>query len=149
MATEIERKFLVAGEFLDKAVKSINIIQAYLSVDPTKTVRIRIADNEAFLTIKSPRKSGMLARSEWEFSIPGDDANELIKICLPGKVIKTRYIVPHGKHKIEVDVFHDKNEGLIIAEVELESEDESFSKPEWLGEEVTGDPRFYSSSLIK
>lgn len=149
MATEIERKFLVSGEFRDKAVKCINITQAYLSVDPNKTVRIRITDTDAYLTIKSPRKSGRLSRDEWEFSIPPEDATELLNICLPGRVIKTRYIIPSGRHKVEVDVFHDKNEGLIIAEIELESENDNFSKPDWLGEEVTGDPRYYSSNLIK
>lgn len=149
MSTETERKFLVRGEFRDKAVKKIEILQAYISVDPQKTIRIRISDNEAFLTIKSPRKTGSIARGEWEFRIPNKDAKELLAICLPGKVVKTRYLVPSGKHTIEVDVFHDKNEGLVFAEIELSSEDEEFLKPEWLGEEVTGDPRYYNSNLIK
>lgn len=149
MATETERKFLVKGEFRDKAVKKIEITQAYLSVDPFKTIRIRITNDEAFLTVKSPRKEGKIARGEWEFSIPAADARELMDICLPGRVIKTRHIIPAGKRKFEVDVFHDKNEGIVIAEIELGSEDEYFDKPEWLGEEVTGDPRYYSSNLIK
>lgn len=149
MATETERKFLVKGEFLDKAVKSINITQGYLSVDPNKTIRIRITDDEAFLTVKSPRKTGFLERGEWEFRIPSTDAKDLMEICLPGRVIKTRYIIPAGKLKFEVDVFHDRNEGLIIAEIELSREDEKFEKPDWLGKEVTGDPRYYSSNLIK
>lgn len=149
MATETERKFLVKGEFLDKSVKSINIVQRYLSVDQFKTIRIRIADEDAFLTVKSPMKTGTFARGEWEFKIPVEDAKDLMEICLPGSVVKTRYIIPAGKRKFEVDVFHDKNEGLIIAEIELGSVDEEFEKPGWLGDEVTGDPRYYSSRLIK
>jgi CYTH domain-containing protein len=149
MATETERKFLVLGEFRDKAVRIIEITQGYLSVDPFKTIRIRITDNEAYLTVKSPRKADTIARGEWEFSIPPSDARDLMEICLPGRVVKTRYEIPAGNRKFEVDVFHDKNEGLIIAEIELGSENEHFDKPEWLGDEVTGDPRYYSSNLIK
>ncbi|HEX2920565.1 MAG TPA: CYTH domain-containing protein [Bacteroidales bacterium] len=149
MATEIERKFLVTGNFRNDAIKEINIIQAYLTVDPFKTTRIRLTDDEAYITIKSARSGASLARGEWEFKIPAEDAKELINICLPGRIIKTRYIIPWGKHKFEVDVFHDKNEGLIIAEIELSSENESFNKPAWLGKEVTGDPAYYNSSLIK
>lgn len=149
MATETERKFLVKGDYRKHAVKAINITQGYLSVDPFKTIRIRITDDEAFLTIKSPRKDGLLSRGEWEFNIPVSDAVDLLEIALPGRVIKTRHIVPAGNFKFEVDEFHDKNEGLIVAEIELRSEDDVFEKPDWLGEEVTGDPRYYSSMLIK
>lgn len=149
MATETERKYLVKGDFRKHVVKEINITQGYLSVDPMKTIRIRITDEEGYITVKSPRKEGLLARGEWEFRIPVEDARELMDICLPGRVIKTRHVIPWGKHKFEVDVFHDKNEGLTIAEIELESEDDIFEKPDWLGEEVTGDPRYYSSMLIK
>ncbi|HLN19566.1 MAG TPA: CYTH domain-containing protein [Bacteroidales bacterium] len=149
MGKETERKFLVKGEFIKQSIQKIDITQSYLSVDPQKTIRLRLADDEAYLTIKSPRSAGTLTRDEWEFRIPAEDAREMMKICLPGKVVKTRYIVPNGAHKIEVDVFHDKNEGLVIAEIELTSEDEKFLKPSWLGEEVTGDPRYYSSNLIK
>lgn len=149
MATETERKFLVRGEYKKYAVKAINITQGYLSVDPSKTIRIRITDDEAFLTIKSPRKAGVFSRGEWEFRIPVDDAADLLEISLPGRVIKTRYIIPAGDFKFEVDEFHDKNEGLVVAEIELRSEEDVFDKPEWLGEEVTGDPRYYSSMLIK
>lgn len=149
MSTETERKFLVKGDFKRHAAGSINITQGYLSVDPMKTIRIRITDDSGYITIKSPRKEGFIARGEWEFSIPVSDARELMDLCLPGRVIKTRYIVPSGRNKFEVDVFHDKNEGLIIAEIELESENEIFEKPEWLGDEVTGDPRYYNSMLIK
>lgn len=149
MATETERKFLVKGDYKKFAVKAINIIQGYLIVDPAKTIRVRITDDEAFLTIKSPRKDRVLSRGEWEFRIPVNDAVDLLEISLPGRVIKTRYIIPAGDFKYEVDEFHDKNEGLVVAEIELRSEEDVFEKPDWLGEEVTGDPRYYSSMLIK
>ncbi len=123
MATETERKFLVRGEFRHLAVRQINITQSYLLKDPFKTIRLRIADDKAYLTIKTPLSHDTIARNEWEYQIPAGDADEIIKICLPGKVSKTRYIVPSGRHNIEVDVFHDKNEGLVIAEIELGSED--------------------------
>jgi adenylate cyclase len=149
MATETERKFLVKGEFRHLAVKQIQITQSYLSKDPCKTIRLRISDDTAFLTIKTPLKMDSIARSEWEFQIALCDATEMLKICLPGKVIKTRYLIPSGRHTFEVDVFHDKNEGLIIAEIELDSENEQFDIPEWLGTEVTGNPAYYNSNLTK
>jgi len=149
MATETERKFLVKGEFRHLAVKEVNISQSYLSVDPDKTIRLRIADDKAFLTIKSRISEKSIARSEWEFPIPLSDANEMMHVCLPGKIVKTRYLIPSGNHTFEVDVFHDKNGGLIIAEIELSSEDEQFEKPDWLGEEVTGKPEYYNANLIK
>jgi adenylate cyclase len=149
MATETERKFLVKGEFINLAVKKIMITQAYLSIDPEKTIRIRIADKQAFMTIKSKINGKLFARNEWQFQIPLADAIEMMSLCKPGKIIKTRYLVPSGKHTFEVDVFHDKNEGLIIAEIELESEDEQFDRPEWLGDEVTGKIEYYNSNLIK
>jgi adenylate cyclase len=149
MATETERKFLVKGEFKHLAIKQIQITQFYLLKDRDKTIRIRIADDSAFLTIKTPLRSDSIARSEWEFKIPTEDAAEIMKISLPGKVLKTRYIIPSGLHKFEVDVFHDKNDGLVIAEIELTSEDEHFEIPVWLGEEVTGNPAYYNSNLTK
>jgi adenylate cyclase len=149
MAIETERKFMVKGEFKHLAVRQIHITQFYLVKDPYKTIRIRIADETAFLTIKTPLKSDSIARSEWEFRIPLKDAGEMMKISLPGRILKTRYIIPSGVHKFEVDVFHDKNEGLIIAEIELNSEDEHFEIPVWLGEEVTGNPAYYNSNLAK
>ena len=149
MAIETERKFLVKGEFIHLAVRQIHITQSYLLKDPHKTVRIRIADGMAYMTIKTPLTSKTIARNEWEFQIPLDDANEILKICLPDKVLKTRYIVPSGRHMFEVDVFHDKNEGLVIAEIELESQDEQFDIPDWLGAEVTGNPAYYNSNLAK
>jgi adenylate cyclase len=149
MATETERKFLVKGDFKSEAVNHIRIIQRYLVIDPDKTIRIRISGNKAFLTIKSKPSEGTISRSEWEFGIPVKDAEEMMKICLPGIIDKTRYYVPAGKHTFEVDVFHDKNEGLVIAEIELESESETFEKPHWLGVEVTGNPRYYNANLIR
>jgi adenylate cyclase len=149
MAIETERKFLVKGEFKHLASRAINIVQAYLSIDPEKTIRIRLADNEAFLTIKTRIKGESLTRNEWEFSIPVNEAEDILRICLPGKIVKTRYLIPFSDHTFEVDVFHDKNEGLIIAEIELSFENEQFNRPDWLGVEVTGNPEYYNSNLIK
>jgi len=149
MATETERKFLVRGEFKHLAVKEINIIQYYLSVDSNKTIRIRIADDKAFLTIKSVINKNSITRNEWEFPISPTEAREMAHICLSGKIEKTRYVIPSGRHNFEVDVFHDKNEGLVIAEVELSYEHEEYDKPEWLGEEVTGNAEYYNANLIK
>jgi adenylate cyclase len=149
MGKEIERKFLVKGEFKHMSVKNMRIIQTYLSIDRDKTVRVRIADDKAFITIKGRPAENSIARNEWEIPVSVPDAREMMKICLPGKIDKTRYFVPSGKHTFEVDVFHDKNEGLIIAEIELTSESERFEKPEWLGEEVTGKPEYYNANLIR
>ena len=149
MATETESKFLVKGEFRHLVAKEIKIIQSYLTIDPEKTIRLRIANNKAFLTVKSRPKKNSITRNEWEVEIDVKDAEEMMAICLPGKIVKTRYLVPSGKHTIEIDIFHEKNEGLIIAEIELNSDDEYFEKPDWLGEEVTGLPQFYNANLIK
>jgi adenylate cyclase len=149
MAKEIERKFLVKGEFRHLAINNIQITQTYLSVDPQKTIRLRISDNKAFLTIKSPVGKESFSRNEWEYIIPIEDAKEIMQLCLPGKIVKTRYLISSGKHAFEVDVFHDKNEGLVIAEIELSSENEHFEIPDWLGEEVTGRSEYYNSNLIK
>lgn len=149
MATETERKFLVKGDFKHLAVKNISITQAYLSKDPDRTIRIRIADDKAYITIKGRFISKTVSRSEWEYQIPVHEAAEILNLCLPGRVIKTRYLVPAGSHTFEVDLFHDKNDGLVIAEIELSSADEQFERPEWLGKEVTGDPLYYNSNLCK
>jgi adenylate cyclase len=149
MATETERKFLVKGEFKHLAVKEIRITQAYLTIDPDKTIRIRIANEKAFITIKGRPTGKSISRSEWEFGIPYADATEMMQLCLNGKIVKTRYLIPSGKHYFEVDVFHGKNDGLIIAEIELSSDDEKYEIPEWLGEEVTGNPDYYNANLIK
>jgi len=149
MAIETERKFLVKGEFRHLAVEEIRITQTYLSIDQDKTIRIRIANNKAFITIKGRSIGNSISRNEWEFQIPVSDATEIMKLCIDGKIDKTRYLIPVGKHSFEVDVFHDKNEGLIIAEIELSSDDEKFEIPDWLGEEVTGNPNYYNANLIK
>jgi adenylate cyclase len=149
MGYETERKFLVKGDFINDATRKTEIIQAYLIADPQKTIRIRMAGSEAFITIKSKAPENSIRRGEWEFRIPNNDAEELLTLCIPGKIVKTRYYVPSGPHTFEVDVFHDKNEGLIIAEIELTDESEYFIRPGWLGEEVTGNPAYYNSNLIK
>jgi adenylate cyclase len=149
MATESERKFLLKGEFKKYAIKSENIIQAYISTTPGRTVRVRIKGEKAFLTVKGIQLKGTISRKEWEVEIPVNDAREMLDICLPGIIEKIRYYVPVGKHMYEVDEFHGKNEGLLIAEIELGSENEVFQKPEWLGKEVTGRPEYFNSNLIK
>lgn len=148
MAKEIERKFLVRGEFKHLTLKEIQLKQGYLSTDPERIIRIRIKDDKAFITIKTPVKGTYFTRNEWEFEIPVGSANEVMNVCLRTIISKTRYLVPSGKHIIEVDVFHGKNEGLVVAEIELKSEDEVFIKPDWLGEEVTGRPEYFNSNLI-
>ncbi len=148
MALEIERKFLVKGEFRHLAIKKIEISQGYLSVDPDRVVRVRITDNRAVLSVKAPLTGAEFSRHEWEYEIPASEAGEILNACLPEVVLKTRYIVPEHGHLFEVDVFHGKNEGLVIAELELTSEDQDFARPGWLGEEVTGIDRYYSANLI-
>ena len=151
--TEIERKFLVRSEeFKLQAVSSYEIIQGYLCKEPGKTIRIRIRDTRAFLTIKSSRLREGLAKFEWEKEIDIADAKELMNLCLPGEIHKTRYIVPappyEGAERCwEVDVFHGRLEGLILAEIELGNEDEPFVRPEWLGEEVTGQAQYYNANM--
>ena len=148
MAKEIERKFLVKGDFRHLSVKELKIAQGYLSIDPARIIRLRISDNRAILSIKAPLENSGFSRHEWEFEIPLSEASEILKVCLPRIIYKTRYLVPFSNHTYEVDIFHGRNEGLIIAELELTSEDEVFEKPDWLGEEVTGKPEFYNSNLI-
>lgn len=147
MSLEIERKFIVTGEFRNLASSASHIVQGYILASPEKTVRVRIRDDRGFLTIKGRSDRAGLGRYEWEKEIPVNEAQELFLICEPGIVEKTRYIIYSGKHIIEVDEFHGSNEGLIMAEVELSAEDEEFAKPTWLGEEVTSDTRYYNASL--
>ncbi len=150
MAQEIERKFLVKDDSFKKdAFKSTRIVQGYLSSVPERTVRVRIKGDKGYLTVKGIGNASGASRFEWEIEIPKEDAENLLKICEPGVIDKTRYLVKVGNHTFEVDEFYVDNEGLIIAEVELESEDQEFEKPAWLGKEVTGDPRFYNSMLMK
>ncbi|MDL2264933.1 CYTH domain-containing protein [Parabacteroides sp. OttesenSCG-928-G21] len=149
MATETERKFLVAGDFKPAVTKQFKIKQGYISASSGRTVRVRIRDDKGFLTIKGPSENGGLTRYEFEQEILLKDAEDLFRICLPGTIEKIRYHVPFKDHLWEVDVFEGENEGLILAEIELSSEDETFEKPGWLGQEVTGDTRFYNSMLSK
>lgn len=149
MAQEIERKFLVNGDFKPAAVKATHITQGYLCSAPERTVRVRIMGDKGFITIKGAASHGGVSRFEWEKEIPVEDARELLKLCEPGVIDKTRYLVPVGEHCFEVDEFYGENEGLTVAEVELGSEDESFERPDWLGEEVTGNVSYYNSMLMK
>lgn len=149
MAVEIERKFLVKGDFKRFADSQTRIIQGYLSSVPERVVRIRIKGNQGFITVKGIATESGTSRYEWEKEIPVKDAHELLNLCEPGKIDKTRFLVKVDKHVFEVDEFYGENNGLIIAEIELKSEDEDFIRPDWLGEEVTGDDRYYNSSLVK
>ncbi len=145
---EIERKFIVTGEWKHLATSKTHIEQGYFDTAPGRTVRIRIRDDKAYLTIKGPSADGGLSRYEFETEIPLDDAHELMKLCRPGRIDKTRWLVPNGRHTIEVDEFHGDNDGLIMAEIELSAPDEPYDRPPFLGQEVTGDPRFYNKSLM-
>ena len=155
--TEIERKFLVKSDaFIAQATTSYEIMQGYLCKDPEKTIRVRIRDTRAFLTIKSSLLRDGIAKFEWEKEIDLSDAKELMKICLPGAISKTRYIIKVKGERLEakgddlkgeVDVFHGRLEGRVLAEIELSDEDEAFERPDWLGEEVTGQPQYYNANM--
>ena len=148
MAKEIERKFLVKDEsYKDMAYASKVVKQGYICCANKKTVRIRTMNDKAYLTIKGPSDEAGLGRYEWEHEIPMDEAIELMRLCEPGMIDKTRYLVKSGNHIVEVDEFHGENDGLVIAEIELRYEEEEYERPDFLSEEVTGDPRFYNSFL--
>ena len=147
MATEIERKFLVTDDSWRDGSPGVRMFQAYLSRDFDRTVRIRIGGEKAWLTIKG-RSTG-ISRLEFEFEIPVAEAAELLELCLPSVIDKTRYEVPHAGHLWEVDVFHGENEGLVVAELEMEHEAVSFDAPPWLGAEVSADPRYSNSRLAE
>ena len=149
MAQEIEKKFLVKGDFKAEAFKQTRITQGYLSSVPERTVRVRVKGEKGFITIKGIGNQSGASRYEWEKEIPVAEVEELLKICEPGVIDKTRYLVDAGDHTYEVDEFYGDNEGLVVAEVELSDEAEAFVKPEWLGEEVTGDVKYYNSMLMK
>lgn len=149
MANEVERKFLVKGEFKNLANKATRITQGYLSSVPERTVRVRIKGDKGFITIKGIGNESGATRFEWEKEISVSDAEDLLKICEPGVIDKTRYLVKSGDHTFEVDEFYGDNEGLVVAEIELNSEDETFTKPDWLGEEVTGDVKYFNAMLMK
>jgi CYTH domain-containing protein len=145
---EIERKFLVLSDaFKSISVTQNQIAQGYLNSDPERTVRVRIKNNQGFITIKGKSNESGLSRLEWEKEIDVAEATQLLALCEKGVIHKTRYEVPFGQHVVEVDVFEGENEGLIMAEIELGSETETYAVPEWLGEEVTNDARYYNSYL--
>ena len=150
MALEIERKFLVKDDsYKAMAFSSSRIAQGYICSGRGRTVRVRIRDDKGYLTIKGPADVRGLGRYEWEKEIPLQEAVDLMKLCEPGMIDKTRYLVRSGKHVFEVDEFYGENEGLTIAEVELASEDEPYEKLLFIGEEVTGDVKYYNSFLMK
>jgi CYTH domain-containing protein len=147
---EIERKFLVTSEIFKKAATSEQLIkQGFLNTDKQRTVRVRLYGNKGFLTVKGKSNESGASRFEWEIEILSSEANALLNICEEGTIVKTRYVIPVGKHLFEVDEFHGDNQGLILAEVELNSEEEHFEKPDWLGKEVTGEINYYNSQLSK
>ena len=145
---EIERKFLVEStDFIKESTVNNRIVQGYLNSNPERTVRVRIKGNKGFLTIKGKGNENGTTRFEWEKEIPVSEAKALLILCESGIIDKIRYEIPLGKHTFEVDVFSGENQGLIIAEVELTSENEFFEQPNWLGKEVTGDKKYYNSHL--
>jgi len=147
---EIERKFLVTSEeFKNEAHKNTRIVQGFLNTDPERTVRIRIRGEQAFITVKGIGNVSGTSRFEWEKSINLKEAEQLLLLCEPGMIEKIRYEIKFGKHTIEVDEFFCENQGLVIAEIELNHENETFAKPNWLGKEVTGDARYYNAQLSK
>ncbi|SNR72720.1 CYTH domain-containing protein [Lutibacter flavus] len=150
MNIEIERKFLVIGDFKKKAIESFRIAQGFLSTVPERTVRIRIKDEKGFITVKGIGNESGTTRFEWEKEISLIDAENLLKLCEPTIIEKIRYIIPSENDLFfEVDEFLGKNEGLLIAEIELPSEDFKFAKPDWLGDEVTGQKKYYNSMIAK
>jgi len=150
MAKEIERKFLVKSDaFKQDSFKQTKITQGFLSTVPERTVRVRIKGEKGFITVKGIGNESGASRYEWEKEIPVEEVSDLLKICEPGAIDKTRFEVKSGGHIFEVDEFYGENDGLVVAEVELSEEDEAFEKPEWLGEEVTGEVKYYNSMLMK
>jgi adenylate cyclase len=150
MSLEIERKFLVKNlDFKTESFEKKYLKQGYLNADKNRTVRIRIADEKAFITIKGKSNKAGTTRFEWEKEIPFSEAEELLLLCEPCIIEKHRYLIKKGTHTFEVDVFLGDNQGLIVAEVELNSENETFEKPTWLGNEVTGELKYYNSSISK
>lgn len=150
MATETERKFLLKDTSWNTGLSGTSYKQGYLITSRERTVRVRIAGDHAYITIKGPMQDGSLAKSEFEYEIPIADAEELYDhVCLPEKIEKTRYMIPYEGHTWEVDVFHGLNEGLVMAEVELEDEHEALILPPWIGEEVSHDRRYFNGLLAK
>lgn len=147
MGIEIERKFLVKGEFKHLATSSSHIRQAYIASGGGRTVRVRIRDERAYLTIKGPGSHSGAARIECEYEIPLADAEQLMTIAEPGVIDKRRFLIPYAGHVFEVDEFYGDNDGLVLAEVELSAEGEHVDFPDFIGNEVTGDKRYYNSHM--
>lgn len=148
MSYEIERKFLVEGDFKRFAQSSNHIMQGYIYSDRNKSVRVRLKGNKGYLTVKSNISDDSLIRNEWEYEVPAEDINEMLRLC--SQIIeKTRYNVDYNGFLLEIDEFYGDNEGLIVAEIELAFENQLFDKPSFLGKEVTGDSRYLNSELTK
>lgn len=147
---EIERKYLVRNDsYFDEAISQTRIVQGFLNTDPNRTVRVRIKDAQGFLTVKGISNEAGTTRFEWENEIDIKEAEALLQLCEPSIIEKIRYEIPKGNYVFEVDVFLGTNTGLVIAEIELQNENEQFERPDWLGEEVTGQLRYYNSLLSK
>ena len=147
---EIERKFLIESDAYKKEATSVKrIVQGFLNTHPNRTVRVRIKGNNGFLTIKGISNEAGTSRFEWEQEIEVSEAEALLKICEETVIEKTRYEIPEGSYMFEVDEFLAENEGLVIAEIELKNENDPFERPKWLGEEVTGQLKYYNSLLSK
>ena len=147
MAQEIERKFLVNLDKLELPAQGLTICQGYIPTADKTAVRVRIMGDKAFLTIKGENRGSV--RTEFEYEVPMSDAREMLdQLCKGPMVDKTRYLIPFADHLWELDIFAGDNRGLVVAEVELDSEDEQPQLPEWVAEEVTGDPRYYNSNLL-
>lgn len=147
MGQEIERKFLVCNEAWRGAGSARRMVQGYLSLDPERTVRVRIAGERAWVTVKGVTSG--CTRVEHEFEVPVEKAEGMLALCLPEVIDKTRHEIHVAGHLWEVDEFHGANAGLVVAEIELKEEGEVFEKPAWLGQEVTEDPRYYNASLAQ
>lgn len=148
-AMETEHKYLVEGDFRPFVSETLHIIQGYLSDDPCRTVRVRVVGDRAFLTVKGASSESGLSRYEWEKEIPREDGLELLRLCLPGIIDKHRHIVCYCGWRWEVDEFHGSLEGLVLAELEVDSEDTVFDIPPFVGKEVTGEAGYYNSQLRK
>lgn len=147
MPQEIERKFLVKGDYKQHAVSSSRILQGYICRSKERSVRVRLSGQKGYITIKGATTG--FSRYEWEKEIPPREAEELMKLCLPGTIDKTRTLVEYKGHTWEIDEFHGVHKGLVLAEIELKSEEEAFDLPPFIGREVTGDPRYYNTYLAE
>ena len=149
MSYEIERKFLVTGDFKHLATSSTYIVQGYIFSNQEKSVRVRLKGDKGYITVKSNVEDSKVTRNEWEYEIPAPEVNEMLRICKPPLIEKTRYIVYQKNMIFEIDEFYGVNEGLLLAEVELTFENQLIEKPDFLGREVTGDKRYFNSELVR